>query len=297
MTDLRDLMAADKKERNPVIAVLLSFLVLGLGHMYNGRLAKGAIIYAAVQAFEIALGLTGIIHYFLGLCAMELVSIVLRIAIAVDAALGASRSREIELKPYNRWYFYVIIAALSTYVVGPLVGPVVGPVLKNYVFQAYPLSISSRSMEPALLIGDHVIVSKVRPYKAGTMPKRGDLVVFPFPEDPTKMWIKRIIALEGEKLEIRAREVYINDNRLGDPWRWDPWGQHGSNRTIPGTESPRDNLSPVVVPKGCVFVMGDNRDFSYDSRFFGFVGVKNIEAKPLYIYWSKNWSRIGKTIR
>jgi signal peptidase I len=279
-------MAEDKRRRSPGIATLLSLLVPGLGHMYSGRLARGALLYAGAMALSVCLALTGIFYHFLGMCGALLATISAWILIAIDAALGAARSKEVELKPYNRWYFYVIIVIVFTF----MISPYWMSFYRYQIIQAKTFKVPSSAMEPTLLVGDN-FMTKLRPYKDGTIPNRGDLVVFPYPEDPTKMFIKRIVALEGERLEIRNKAVYINDNRLEDPW-----GSHFDNKTYPGNKTPRDNMLPVIIPKGCVFVMGDNRDYSHDSRFWGFVEVNNIEAKALYIYWSQNQNRIGKTI-
>jgi signal peptidase I len=135
-------------------------------------------------------------------------------------------------------------------------------------------------MEPTLLVGDHLIAD-MKIYK-GEKPKRGDIIIFEFPKDPSKDFIKRVIATEGEKVEIIRNKIHINDQLMDDPW---------GHFSLP--RSSIEDYGPVKVPQGCLFVMGDNRDNSQDSRFWGFVNIKKVKGKALYLYWAKNKSRIG----
>jgi signal peptidase I len=122
-------------------------------------------------------------------------------------------------------------------------------------------------------------------------PKRGDVIIFEYPKDPSKDWLKRVIGLEGEKVEIVDNKVYI-DNKLID----DPWGYYENSRKKTYLKE-EENFGPVVVPKGSLFVLGDNRHNSMDSRMFGSVDLTKVKGKALYIYWAKNKSRIGMEIR
>ena len=184
-------------------------------------------------------------------------------------------------------------------------------VIRTWVVQAF--KIPSGSMEPTLLIGDHLLVLKsaygVRlPFSGRVIipvgdPKRGDVIVFRFPEDRDKDFIKRIIGLPGETVEIRNKVIYINGKPIPDPW-----GHYSDRMILPPGLQPRDNFGPVKVPPGHYFVMGDNRDQSYDSRFWfggkgGFVPRRDILGKAWIIYWSwkepgfgVRWNRIGMII-
>jgi len=179
--------------------------------------------------------------------------------------------------------------------------------IRTFVIQAY--KIPSGSMKPTLLIGDHILVSKFNygirlPLIRSNLipigtPQRGDIVVFIYPEDRSKDFIKRMIGLPGDTIEVRDKKILLN----GSPWN-DAHGVNVDNLIIPGTVQPRDNFGPVVVPKDSFFVMGDNRDESYDSRFWGFVPIKEVLGKALIIYWSWNsdnhsvrWKRIGTILR
>jgi signal peptidase I len=165
--------------------------------------------------------------------------------------------------------------------------------IRFFLFQAF--SIPSGSMEKTLLIGDYLLVNKLsygirNPLDNKVLipigqPERGDVVVFIFPQDPTKDYIKRIIGLPGDKVQVINKKVFINDKPLETPQ-----ARYDDPLVIPpprsAIESPRDNFGPVQVPPDSYFVMGDNRDHSYDSRFWGFVPMKDLKGKATIIYFS-----------
>ncbi|MDD5169957.1 MAG: signal peptidase I, partial [Syntrophales bacterium] len=129
-------------------------------------------------------------------------------------------------------------------------------------------------------------------------PKRDDIIVFIYPEDRSKDFIKRVIGVPGDTIEIRIKKIFLN----GLPSQ-DSHGDYVDDFIIPSTVQPRDNYGPQTVPPGKLFVMGDNRDQSYDSRFWGFVEMKDVMGKAFIIYWSWNkeesnvrWGRIGQLI-
>jgi len=170
--------------------------------------------------------------------------------------------------------------------------------IRTFVIQAF--KIPSGSMKPTFQIGDHILVSKFIygikiPFIRKTMipigdPKRGDIVVFIYPEDRSKDFIKRVIGIGGDTIEIRSKKIFLN----GLPYN-DSHGVYSDDFIIPGSVQPRDNFGPVTVPQGNIFVMGDNRDQSYDSRFWGFVDLKDVMGKAFMIYWS--WDRENNTVR
>lgn len=204
--------------------------------------------------------------------------------ICFDAVRNSSQLKQIVLKPYNKWYFYIIIALVSDFVISPAYGNFV----KHNIVQAY--RIPSGAMAPTLLVGDHILVNKFIYYFESLA--RGDIIVFVYPEDPMKDFLKRVIALPGEKVEIRNRKILINDKPIKDPW-----GGYGvkGGPVIPSLLQ-RDNYGPKVVPSNSLFVLGDNRDNSMDSRYFGFVDMSAVKGKVLYIYWAKNKNRIGMDV-
>ena len=178
--------------------------------------------------------------------------------------------------------------------------------IRTFIIQAF--KIPSGSMKPTLQIGDHILVTKFiygvkipiirKTFVSISEPKRGDMVVFIYPEDRSKDFVKRVIGIGGDNIEIRNKKIYLN----GLPYN-DNYGVYTDDMIIPGTAQPRDNFGPVTVPPGSVFVMGDNRDQSYDSRFWGFVDLRDVLGKAFIIYWSWNndehnvrWSRLGNLL-
>ncbi|MEA1936364.1 MAG: signal peptidase I [Thermodesulfobacteriota bacterium] len=178
--------------------------------------------------------------------------------------------------------------------------------IRTFVTQAF--KIPSGSMKPTLQIGDHILVNKFIygvkiPYIRKTIipvvePKRGDIVVFIYPLDRTKDFIKRVVGVSGDVIEIKNKKVFLN----GSPYN-DTYGVHTDKLVLPLSIQPRDNFGPVKVPEESIFVMGDNRDQSYDSRFWGFVKLRDVMGKAFIIYWSWNgddhnvrWNRFAKIL-
>jgi signal peptidase I len=164
--------------------------------------------------------------------------------------------------------------------------------VRTFIIQAF--KIPSGSMENTLLIGDHIFVNKFVygyhvPHTKGRIlsfssPNQGDIIVFVFPEDPSKDFIKRVIGVPGDTVEIRNKEVILNGKPIHE--------NHtifADGKTVDGLVRSRDNMPTVTVPEGKYFVMGDNRDRSYDSRFWGFVDEDAIIGKALFIYFSVDW--------
>ncbi len=180
--------------------------------------------------------------------------------------------------------------------------------IRSFVVQAF--KIPSGSMEPTLLIGDHILVNKFiygitipfveKKFFQFKKPLQGDVIVFIYPVDSSKDFIKRVIAVGGDRIQIKDKKIYINEKLYSDGH-----GFYSDPRTVypgdPGAN--RDNYGPVTVPENSVFVMGDNRDKSYDSRFWGFVDIHKVKGNAFIIYWSWEspftnfrWERIGKII-
>lgn len=205
-------------------------------------------------------------------------------------------------------------------------------IIRTFFIQAY--KIPSGSMEPTLLIGDHILVNKLIyglrlpdslfgitipgiPWGHYLFPlepiHRGDVVVFVFPPDPSKDFIKRVIGLAGDKVQVKDGKVFLNGAPMDDPH---------AHFEVPDSErsplNPRDNFpakdpsdpsrdpGPITVPPGKLLMMGDNRDRSYDGRFWGFVDTNQVEGRAMVIYWSWDndgsgilpirWSRFGRIV-
>jgi signal peptidase I len=193
-------------------------------------------------------------------------------------------------------------------------------VIRTFLVQAY--KIPSGSMEPTLLIGDHIMVNKIGyglrlPESVFGIPipgittgkfvarfsqiKRGEVVVFVFPPDRTMDFIKRVVGIPGDTVEVKNGGVWLNGKPMDDP--------HGHFDVAQGDRmplSPRDNFGPVTVPDGKIFMMGDNRDHSYDSRFWGFADQNDVEGRAMFLYgsWGTDdggpfgvrWDRFGRVV-
>lgn len=185
-----------------------------------------------------------------------------------------------------------------------LVALVLAFVIRTFVVQAY--KIPSESMVETLLVGDHLLASKFAygikiPFTHsyiyhGDDPAYGDIIIFEYPNDPSVDYIKRVIGLPGDVITVRDKRLYRNGMPVEESYV-----RYEQPNII---EPVRDNFGPVTVPPDKYFVMGDNRDNSLDSRFWGFVDRGAIQAKAWRIYWSwddkdnsPRWSRIGKAVR
>lgn len=195
-----------------------------------------------------------------------------------------------------------------------IIAIIIAMFIRTFIMQAF--KIPSGSMLETLQIGDQILVNKFIygvkiPFTDGKIlipvkdPQKGDIVVFKFPEDTSKDFIKRVIGIEGDSIEIINKKLYVNDKLVEKQ----PYAVYSSNKIIPGTISPRDNKRKFTVPENKIFVMGDNRDNSYDSRFWGFVDLTAVRGKALIIYWSWNkdksvpiwnsvrWNRMGDLLK
>lgn len=189
-----------------------------------------------------------------------------------------------------------------------LIAIVIAMFIRTFIIQAF--KIPSGSMLETLQIGDQILVNKFIygvkiPFTNGKTlipvkdPERNDIVVFVYPEDPSKDFIKRVVAVAGDTLEIIDKQLYVNDK----PVTGEAHAVYKEDRIIPGNFSTRDNLKKITIPEHKLFVMGDNRDNSHDSRFWGFVDLSEIKGEAFMIYWSWNkedfgvrWKRLGNLL-
>jgi signal peptidase I len=195
---------------------------------------------------------------------------------------------------------------MQEYIEAIIIAILIAVFIRTFIIQAF--KIPSRSMVPALLVGDHLLVNKFiygvkipffrKTIIPVTQPERGDIVVFIYPNDRSKDFIKRVIGISGDKIEIKNKKIFLNGKEYTDSY-----GIYSDSITYPGTMQPRDNYGPVTVPQESLFVMGDNRDESADSRYWGFVDLKDVEGKAFIIYWSWNsedhnlrWQRLGNLL-
>lgn len=174
-------------------------------------------------------------------------------------------------------------------------------IIRAFLVQAF--SIPSGSMEPTLLVGDYLLVNKLaygirnpltnNVWISTGKPQRGDIAVFIYPQSPDKDYIKRIIGVPGDRIQITDKKLYVNGELTQiPPPSNDPEAPRAVYQDDEITPTVRDNFGPVVVPPDGYFVMGDNRDRSYDSRFWGFVPMQSLKGRAFIIYFS--WAGDGQ---
>ena len=175
------------------------------------------------------------------------------------------------------------------YVEAILVAVLLALLIRTFVVQAF--KIPSGSMIPTLLVGDHILVNKFL-YRFRD-PVRGDVVVFKYPVDESRDFIKRVMAVGGEDVYIKDRQIYVNCRPPEPTCRplQDPWAYYEDRIGLSS-----ETFGPVHVPAGSYFVMGDNRYNSQDSRYWGFVKVDKIKGKAFLVYWSWDSDRDDKAL-
>lgn len=253
---------------------------MGAGHFVLGHVGRG-ILWWGVSASVSLLSLVAL-FFFIPLAYLGAVTVGLLIPLgaSVDAVrLPAAKSG---LPSWKK--------AVAGWAVLFLIGISWSTGVRTFYVQAF--KIPSGSMIPTLLVGDHILVNKLIYYFED--PQRGDVIVFKYPWDESRDFIRRIIAVSGEEIAIKDRTVFINGRPLDEPYAI------YSDSRPPGGQG--YEYGPVVLPAGSYFVMGDNRDNSQDSRFWGFLKRDKIHGKAFLIYWSWDsdtgigWSRLGQVI-
>jgi len=280
------------KQRSRLLAFLFSAVEPGLGQLYKGQIKKAAFLFGirifAALAFFILL-VSGFFELKVGLVvvlASALLFLLIFLWSLIDAVKGCKQPLPVYW--YNRWYIYVGILALGFLL------PTDN--LKLWLRREYleAFKIPSGAMIHTLEIGDHILVSK-RHYKKNPI-ARGDIIVFTRNDDPKTEEdeskvniIKRVIGLPGDQIKIHDNILKLNGSDLSEPYALYDEGS-----------IERPTLGPITVPNDSVFLLGDNRDHSKDSRYWPetFIPITNIKGKALYIYWSwAGHSRIGTDVK
>lgn len=184
-----------------------------------------------------------------------------------------------------------VLKSIGLYVSSIVFAVCLALLIRTFVVQAF--KIPSGAMKQTILVGDHILVDKLT--YDNSSPMRGEIIVFKYPVEPEKDFIKRVVGLPGDTIEGRDKIIYVNNEPL-----LEQYAVHTDPHVNPKGAKTRDNFGPITVPDNALFVMGDNRDESFDSRFWGFVDRKNIKGKAFVIYWSQDikngqvrWGRIG----
>ena len=285
-------LLVQNKPRSKWKTAFLTLLTMGLGHIYCGEVKRG-ISFFAIHYVLMLLAFV-LLKYYPSLTNMSAIATILLIFFiyCLMDALKVSRkkTRYYELQKYNRWYVYIAIVLIFLFIPRPLT--------RNYIKEnvGKTFNIPAGSMIPTLLIGDMLLAKTDLISKLDI--KKGELVIFNYPEDRSRIFIKRVIAIEGETLSIKNKKVFIDDVLIEEPYiiNSDP-------KIIVNQSIPRDNLESVKIPAGSFFVLGDNRDDSFDSRYWGFVRKSDIIGKAALLFWSWDhenykvrWDRIGKIL-
>jgi signal peptidase I len=266
--------------RRPWVAALLSLTATGAGQIYNGQWRKGLTFFL----IETALGVTMIfgLGSFAGLVGTGAGLLAFNVAVAAEA-YGTARRVRIAPTRFNRWWVYLLAVGLS---LGA--GALVEGVIKARFYQNF--KVPSVSMTPTLRVGDRFMARRLDP---AAVVARGEVVVF-MDEASGRYFVKRVVGLPGETVRMQARRVYVDGVRLDEPYVRPAEG---------GPKPERDDYPPTTLEAGSYFLLGDNRDNSYDSRFIGPVGREAIVARALYVYFpgdvgARSWAdRFGQAVR
>lgn len=280
------------KPKEPLLALLLTFVYFGLGQVYSGRLKRGLAVIGINLASLLAI--LPILLYiinpntrfntalFISCVVLAIIGVIWGVFILVDAyrcAKTFNKNNNLE-RNITAGKRTLLILGIIIVLFMPSIDTPIKMYVKNNIVQAY--RFPSASMEPIIQKGDRLFADKVI-YKK-SKPQRGDLIVFKYPDDPKKEFVKRLIAFGGETVEIIEGRVYINgqpciDAKIKDRYYYNSGDYGQANK-------------PVVVPEGAYYVLGDNSASSMDSRYRGFVLSKDVSGKIYKIYLPMN--RSGK---
>lgn len=277
-----------KSQKNPFIAAALSFLLPGAGQVYNRQTRKALVWYVIFFLLPILFVLCKCLYSFWGLVLLLFLYLGLYFYNVGDAVFSSVPNKKIESRPWSKTLVFVlvIIIVADIFLMASMRSP--------NIFGLRAFRVITNSMAPTLQAGDFFMLD-LRYYKKNKI-QRGDLIAFHRTMYKGPL-CKRVIGLPGDRIEGKGKEVVVNGASLPEPY-----AQYiGRNKKLDdfNQRHQASEFGPITVPEGQLFVMGDNRDNSYDSRDpdFGFVPIESVWSKPLYIYFSANRSRIGKTIK
>jgi len=269
------------RPRRAWIAVLLSLLTPGLGHIYTGRPRRGLAMFALATGW-ILLAVwwrTGGLPRFWMTVPVFGLWLVMMVYILVDAARLAVRANPFEPGPANRWYVYV-----GVWLAGMLVTSMPLSIAGTYAPSGW-FDVASSSMEPTLRLGERFLVDPA--YYRGHQPMRGDVAVYVLASAPRTIYLKRIVAVAGDRIAVKNGVAVVNGQPAGEPYI------HVANAT-----SAYNNMGEVIVPAGQVFMLGDNRDNSLDSRArtHGTIAVTDLRGRVTDIGFSRDLTRLGRWV-
>ena len=273
-----------------LISAVLSLINPGLGQLRNGQLYKAILFYLLWYLLSLFLIWTELYHTFQGLIILVVIYLGLHTYVIIDAFFIAFKAGKEVIKLNSRWFIYILVIIFNLIIAGKF---------KEYINSNWMTAhhVSTNSMAPTLRIGDFFIGDYK--YYETNMVNPGDVIILKFPKNPEIKYIERCIALGGQIVEIRDKVVYVDGKIFQDLSKTQYIDKqiytkdYKEPEIFPKYAGNRDNYGPLTVPKNHCFVLGDNRDNSYDSRYWGFVPLELVVAKSLYIYWSSDKNRIG----
>jgi signal peptidase I len=287
----------------------------GLGHIYCGRFVKGLVLAFLTCVFvPVLFGTLSVsnssVRIAVIIAALFASSAVWLVAIIDSWYTARHTADSYTLKDYNRWYVYMLLVLMGTGGSTQIAFNV-----KSTLLEAFSVPVASNY--PTIVPNDRFLANKLA-YKTSD-PKRGDLIVFLNPEDRRINYIKRVVAIAGDAVEIKAGQLYINDEKLhrqmlaqstldnirievkGEPLEGDVFEETNGDAKYkiflarPSPETASSDFVKITIPKHHCFVLGDNRNLSQDSRHFGPVPLATVKGRADYLYWpAKDWSRFGR---
>jgi signal peptidase I len=305
----------ETKKRKPLTAVILSLIMPGLGHVYCGRIVKGLILVLLSSIFiPVIFGTLSVSRSSVRIAVIIvalIASLIVWLVAVIDSWYTAKHtSADYVLKDYNKWYVYVLLILMSTGSSTQIAFNV-----KSSVIEAFRVPVASNY--PTIVPNDRFLANKLA-YN-NTDPKRGDLIVFINPENRRQNYIKRVVAVAGDTVEIIDNEVYVNEQQLerqrlpqsvldnikikvhGKSLEGDVFYEINGEAKYkiflakPPHDQVSHNFSKITVPLYHCFVLGDNRNSTRDSRHVGAIPLATIKGRADYLYFpAKDWSRFGR---
>lgn len=289
------------KPRKAILAFLFSLIVPGLGQLYNGQIKKALLIFLGLLIYTMNINVFGFKGHFWIYVIAFIILVILRLLIAIEATITAYKSKEYELKSYNKWYIYLLSAVIGYFSVS---------MLEGYAGKSrYILSIvHSDAGFPTIFAGEYILGDYS--FYNSQEPSYGDLVIILMPNGES--YIYRIIGMPNDTLSIENQLVKYNKKELTSKLLstlfYEEHEMEEFIETLPNgveykfvrTKTPflqeNEALKEIIVPNNSYFLLGDNRDFSFDSRFVGFIKREQIQGKVLSIYFSKDIKRINNKL-
>lgn len=290
-------MGKDSAKRSPLIALVLSIFTPGLGHIYNGKSVKGGILFSLIFLPPLLFGQIGLSYSFIGFAIHSTLEIGLRLYIISDAVLLAVKQKDFELKPYNKWYYHLIVAIVMMAITWSF------PI--NAVLGVQSFSVKSPSMEPNLMQGDLAVADiQIENHELDY----GDIVVFS--SKGGEFQNCRVVGLPNDTIQLKDDFLIINRQEaphgimdteiyqgLKREMYWEilPNGRKINIYKYDSVFHPAmiSSTKEQIIPSNAYFVIGDNRDNALDSRYQGFIFEDQIIGQLLFTYWGETTDRIG----